>query len=396
MLGALAEFPFVTALDAWLVGVLALCVLLGRAILAQLPAGRIGAYARGDTLETLLVSAALGVWFFAVLFPVAAVGLSFGNSALGGTLVVAALLVLFVRPLLGPQSLAPQLDLPRQRRLWLQLLLAVPLTALWWLPAIPGPLGSPWLLPLALPSVAVVAASFHLTRAVENAGRSVATGTAVALAVLWPISPIGSYGVFGLLGLQMLAAFFATSLVGWLRRADLRDRALALFSAGILAGFDLRLSVAGFVATTLATHSNARKSTLKAAALALLIGAAPLIWLSRNVSPWFDDWERSVGGWGAPLALPLGLVVTLVGASVALRGRGRSESPTALFAPPGREVGALALFCAIPLLWAGLEQAVPSLALPEFAPLELATLVRVVAPAAVFLAAITLVPPRKP
>lgn len=396
MLGALADFPFVTALDAWLVGVLALCVLLGRAILAQLPAGRIGAYARGDTLETLLVSAALGVWFLAVFFPVVATELSFGNSALGGTLVVAALLVLFVRPLLGPQSLAPQLDLPRQRRLWLRLLLAIPLAAPWWIPSVARPFGSPWVLLLTFQTAAVVAASFHLTRAVENTGRSVAAGTIVALATLWPSSPIGSGGEFELSWLQMLAAFLATSLVGWLRRADLRDRALALFSAGIFAGFDLRLSVAGFVAITLATHPNARKSTLKAAALALGIGAAPLVWLSRNVSPWFDDSEWSLGNSNAKVALSLGIVVTLVGASVALRGRTRSDSPTGLFAPPGREVGALALFCALPLLWAGLEQAVPALALPELAPLELATLVRIVAPAAVFLAAITLVPLRKP
>lgn len=380
-----------------LLAAFALLPLLGRLLLAYLPPGRVGSHRVQDLAETLYVSCLLGWWLGNVPLELAIETLPQLLPAwvLPGGIALLALARLALRP----HALVPQHELPRPRWGWLESSLALALVAagLWPLEDLLG-LGSLVALERLAGAAVIVMASSNVARAVECAGRPTAIGLGAALATLAPRSPLGSAGIPELFALQALVLFAATSVTGWLRRADPRDRALALFASGVLVGIDVRLGTAGLLATLLATHSNALKATFIAALLAVILVALPTCAAVVQGTAPFDDSSWVLARWGnaGVLALPLGLTVALVVASLIVRARERRAGSRGLFAPPGREVGALALFCALPLALGALELVAPPLALPYAAPLGLPALARIVAPAAVFLGAITLAPMRRP
>ena len=379
------------ALIPTLLLVLLLVPVAGRALLACLPPGRIGSHRASDLAETLFVSTLLGVWITAL-----------GDLGLAGDwtpwivfggLAVAALGRLALRP----HALVPQHELPRPRWGWNERALAgvLAVATLWPLDELLQP-GEWDVLERLIQAALVVMATSHLVRSVECAGRATRLGLVLALVTLTPQVTPNVSEFAEVLMVRLLTLTTATSLVGWLRRADERDRALALISSGVLAGFDVRLAGAGLLATVLATHANALKSTVKAELAAFTFVALPLfalVWLEGT--PRSPDWPSAPGGSLGGLTWPLALVVTLVLASVFVGTRAARDTTPGRFAPAGREVGAIALFCGLPIALAALERSVPGLEL-EFAPLSPQDLGLALVPAAAFLATITLAPQRKP
>ncbi|MCY3000345.1 MAG: hypothetical protein NTV21_00850 [Planctomycetota bacterium] len=371
---------------------------LGRALLAFLPPGRVGSHRLADLPETLFVSSMLGVWVQLVPLPLLYTELVPLSPVVSIVALALVAIGVIVRVLLLPQALVPQHELPRPR--WGGLESALALTfavAILWPDESFGDLQAWSVFERAMKAVLLVTAASHVTRAVECAGRPTWLGLLVALTTLTPQSPLGCRGETLQLQIQFVTLGIATSLAGWLRRADSRDRALALFGSGALVGIDVRLAVAGLLATLLFTHSNALKSTLRAALLSLAFVAVPTVWAVSDGMSMIYAPDSELTFYGVPVnpLLPLGVVTVIVVASLALGQSATSPQPTARFAGRGREVGAIATLCALPPLFAAFALAVPELDAPELAPLSLAALGKIVAPAAAFLAAITLFPQRK-
>jgi hypothetical protein len=357
----------------------------GRTLLSLLPAGAAGSHAPRRLPETALLVALLGGWLWLLSFALASF---LGESV---ELVPLALVSLagLVRWRMGPHEFVPQHELEEPRRNWLaRLALGLALAASF-APLTRGESG-----PAAMGCAMLAALTWWLARTLERAGRSPLGAALVSLGFVAFEQATVRSGALAVFALQALVALAASGQVGWLRRADARERALALFGACAAALFAPLVAIAGLASCWATAHRNARKALRGSTALALVAVALPSFAASRQLGLA----EALAEGTTGATALPRLCVLAIAVGAAALAGwRGGERRPAFAPerpAPPGRELAALAMLCGIPLLAAfALGPRLETLGLGPavLGPASLELAACAVAPAAVLLAGLVFV-----
>ncbi len=312
----------------------------GRTLLSLLPAGAAGSHAPRKLPQTALLVALLGGWLWLLSFALA--------SFLGESVELAPLalvsLVGLVRWRLGPHEFVPQHELEEPRRTWLaRLALGLALTASF-TPLLRGESG-----PAALGCAILAALAWWLARTLERAGRSPLGAALVALGFVAFDQATVRGDSLAVFALQALVALAASGQVGWLRRADARERALALFGGCAAALFAPVFSIAGLAGCWATTHRHARKALRGATLLALAAVALPSLAASRQLGLA----EALADGATGATALPRLYVLAIAGAAALAGWRGGERRPafgTDRLAPPARELAAVGILCGLPLL----------------------------------------------
>ncbi len=312
----------------------------GRTLLSLLPAGAAGSHAPRKLPQTALLVALLGGWLWLLSFALA--------SFLGESVELAPLalvsLVGLVRWRLGPHEFVPQHELEEPRRTWLaRLALGLALTASF-TPLLRGESG-----PAALGCAILAALAWWLARTLERAGRSPLGAALVALGFVAFDQATVRGDSLAVFALQALVALAASGQVGWLRRADARERALALFGGCAAALFAPVFSIAGLAGCWATTHRHARKALRGATLLALAAVARPSLAASRQLGLA----EALADGATGATALPRLYVLAIAGAAALAGWRGGERRPafgTDRLAPPARELAAVGILCGLPLL----------------------------------------------
>ncbi len=365
---------------AMLAGLLALGV--GRVLLSLLPPGRVGSHRPRELPETLIASLALGGWALVTTQKLGATWLGSRDALVPG-LAVAAALVGAARLATRPHAFVPQHILPEPRRNLLAFLLlgGVALDSF-------GPVRIELTLERWIVSFTALGAAWTVFRALECAGRP------AWIAALFTIFlPLDADESLKAASLSLLVALLCTGLVGWIRRADARDRAIAALAAAASFGFDVRIALAGGAALLVTAHRNSRKESVKTLALACLVVGAPA-WLALADAS--ATWSVSSDATPLKRWLPLAMGALALTLGVVFARRNRSASPTEFFAPAGKELVALAIVWTLPIALAGLAQLVPALGHASLASADVAALARALVPAAVMFAALACVQPARP
>jgi hypothetical protein len=364
-----------TALDA----LLALGV--GRTLLSLLPPGRVGSHRPRELPETVIASLALGAW---TVVAARRLGVAWSGSrdALVLGLALAAALVGAVRLATRPHAFVPQHVLPEPRRnlltfVWLGLVALDSLEPVW----------SDATAQSASLSLLALAAAWIVFRALECAGQP-----AWIAALCASLLPLDSRESLDSAGLSLIVALLCAGLVGWLRRADARDRAIAALAAAASVAFDARIALAGGVALWVTAHRNSRKASVKALVVAsLAVGVPTWLVLSGESASWSTPWSVSTDATPLKRWLPFAMGALALALGVIFARRPRSASPAEFFAPAGKELVALAVVWILPIALAGLARLVPALHHASFARADVAALARALVPAAVMFAALACV-----
>lgn len=366
--------------SAALYGLLALGV--GRTLLSLLPPGRVGAHRPRELPETLIASLALGVWAVVTTQRLGAAWFE-ERDALVFSLAVGAALLAAARLATRPHAFVPQHVLPEPRRDLLALVFLgfVVLDSF-------GPFRLEPTVQRFFVSLTALAAAWTLFRAMECAG--LPAWSAAVFAALLPLDADESLTAASV---SLLVVLLCAGLVGWIRRADARDRSIAALATAASVGFDVRIALAGGLALLLTAHRNSRKDSVKTLVVAsLAVGVPTLLALSDGTAKWSAPSEAAPFKTWLPLAK--GLLALALGVFFARRRRALSAAE--FFAPPGRELVALAFVWTLPLALAGLALRVPALSHGSFASADVATLARTLVPAALMFAALASVRPARP
>lgn len=318
-----------------------LALAAGRTLLSLLPAGAAGSHAPRKLAETALLVALLGGWLWLLSFALA--------SFLGESIELVPLAIVswlgLVRWRLGPHEFVPQHELREPQRGWLaRLVLGVALAASF-TPLFRGESG-----PAALGCALIAALAWWIAHTLERAGRSPLGAALVASGFVAFDQATVRSGALAVFALQALVALAASGQVGWLRRADARERALALFASCATTLFAPLLAIAGLASSWATTHRNARKALRGATLLALAAVALPSLAASRQL-----DLGEVVADGAADTSrgFQLAWVLTLTAAAALAGRRGGERRPApepGRPTPPSRELAALWIFCALPLL----------------------------------------------
>ncbi|MBM3991613.1 MAG: hypothetical protein FJ298_11480 [Planctomycetes bacterium] len=345
------------ALDAPLGTLLALAA--GRTLLSFLPAGAAGSHAPARLPLCCALVALLGAWLWVCSCALA----SFLGASIALWPLALATALGIARWRLGPHELVPQHALEEPRRGWLaRLVLALALGA----SALPLALGASsstiW------GCLVLAAIAWWIADALERAGRAPLGAALVALGLVVLDVVALRPGALAPLALQALVALAASAQLGWLRRADARERALALWASCALTLFAPLVAGAGLASCLATTHRNARRSHGGATLLAMAAVALPSLAAARQL-----DLSDSLAAWaldhralsGVLCALGIATVAAFASARAAERRpesrADTSPEPGPTFsaefrpqpaAPSGREFAALGLMCVLPPLLA--------------------------------------------
>lgn len=317
-----------------------LALAAGRTLLSLLPAGAAGSHAPRKLPETVLLVALLGGWLWLLSFALASF---FGESVELVPLALVSLIGL-VRWRLGPHEFVPQHELEEPRRTWLARLALGLAVASSFTPLVRGESG-----PAALGCAMLAALAWWLARTLERAGRSPLGAALVAAGFVSFDQRTVRSDSLAVFALQALVALAASGQVGWLRRADARERALTLFGSCAAALFAPLFTIAGLAACWATTHRQARRALRGATLLALAAVALPSLAASRQLGLVEALADGPTGASTlARLYLP---AIAGVAALAGWRGGVRrpafaAERP----APPGRELAGLGILCGLPLL----------------------------------------------
>lgn len=318
-----------------------LALAAGRTLLSLLPAGAAGSHAPRRLPETALLVAVLGSWLWLLSFALA----SFLGASIELMPLALVSLLGLVRWRLGPHEFVPQHELREPRRGWLARLVLGLAIAASFTPLLRGESG-----PAALGCALIAAIAWWIAHTLERAGRSPLGAALVASGLVAFDQRVVRSGAHAVLALQALVVLAASGQVGWLRRADARERALALFASCATTLFAPLFAIAGLASSWATTHRNARKALRGATLLALTAVALPSLAASRQL-----DLGDSLTDGAADTSRYLQLAWVLAfSAAAALAGwRGGERRPAPLPgrpAPPSRELAALGILCALPLL----------------------------------------------
>jgi hypothetical protein len=312
----------------------------GRTLLSLLPAGATGSHAPRKLAETALLVALLGGWLWLLSFALA----SFLGQSVELVPLALVSLVGLVRWRLGPHEFVPQHELEEPRRTWLARLALGLALASSFTPLVRGESG-----PAALGCAMLAALAWWLARTLERAGRSPLGAALVALGfVAFDQATVRSDSL-AVFALQALVALAASGQVGWLRRADARERALALFGGCAAALFAPVFTIAGLAGCWATTHRHARKALRGATLLALAAVALPSLAASRQLGLAEALADEATGA----TAIARLYVLAIAGAAALAGWRGGVRRPAFAPerpAPPGRELAALGILCGLPLL----------------------------------------------
>ena len=318
-----------------------LALAAGRTLLALLPAGAAGSHTPRKLAETALLVALFGGWLWMLSFALA----SFLGASIELLPLALVSLLGLVRWRLGPHEFVPQHELREPRRGWLARLVLGLAIAASFTPLFRGESG-----PAALGCALIATIAWWIARTLERAGRSPLGAALIASGFVAFDQRVVRSDALAVCALQALVALAASGQVGWLRRADARERALALFGACAAALFDPLVAIAGLASCWATTHRNARKALRGATLLALVAVALPSLAASRQLGL-----SEALADRAADTSRYLQLTWVLIfSAAAALAGwRGGERRPAFAPerpAPPGRELAALGIFCALPLL----------------------------------------------
>lgn len=318
-----------------------LALAAGRTLLSLLPAGAAGSHAPRKLAETALLVALLGGWLWLLSFALA--------SFLGESIELVPLAIVswlgLVRWRLGPHEFVPQHELEEPRRTWLARLALGLALASSFTPLVRGESG-----PAAIGCAILAALAWWLARTLERAGRSPLGAALVASGFVAFDQATVRSGALAVFALQALVALAASGQVGWLRRADARERALALFASCATTLFAPLLAIAGLASAWATTHRNARKALRGATLLALAAVALPSLAASRQLGL---AEALADGAADTSRGFQLAWVLTFTAAAALAGWRGGERRPAPepeRPAPPSRELAALGIFCALPLL----------------------------------------------